>query len=277
MTAANDSPMADRRGADVETTWAGALAETRAAPSLEVTRDPLEWSRAGKESSTSSTRGPIGDWEGAERGVLPWEEGVAVGLARPLMGGGRCCGLGPAVALLSTMFAMRATSRSSGAILETIRSNSCLTSEGGVAAGAGVGVGGVVIELERGRGPESRSLREETAPGAGRSSSMVLPGAYIEAEEDSVSALKSIVGRGSSGPDIDQSRGAVDALGVVSSSSATGQEEGSWWEVVLAAGEAELAFSVVLRVFPTLARLGGLGMGVAESCNKPSWMACVRM
>jgi hypothetical protein len=51
-------------------------------------------------------------------------------------------------ALPSTMFAILATSRSRGAILDTIRSNSCLTSEGGGAARAGAasGAGPGVVE-----------------------------------------------------------------------------------------------------------------------------------
>jgi hypothetical protein len=113
-----------------------------------------------------------------------------------------------------------------------------------------MGAGGVASDAERGKGPVSGSLRDETAPGAGGSSSMALPRAYIEAEVERVSASKSIAGRGSSGPDIDQSRGADEALGVVSSSSAAGQEEGSWWEAALTAGKAGLALGVVIGAFP---------------------------
>jgi hypothetical protein len=82
-----------------------------------------------------------------------------------------------------------------------------------------------------------------------------------------------MVGRGSSGVDELQSMRLGELRGVVSSSSAAGREEG-------AGGGRELgpaAFSVVLGAFPTLACLGGLGTGVADSSNKPNWIAWERM
>jgi hypothetical protein len=169
MTAAKDMPIFERRGAGREATWAGALAEPRIPPQRGGVGPSLIGSRGGKDTSSSSIRGPNDDRDGAEVGA----GGGAEVDFRLACGVGRIWELGEGPDLPSTMFAIRATSRSKGAILETMRSNNCLTS----VAGFGVGVGGVVTDAERGKGPESGSLRVETAPGAGGSSSMALPGA----------------------------------------------------------------------------------------------------
>jgi hypothetical protein len=128
--------------------------------------------------------------------------------------------------LLSTIPAILVSSRSRDPILEMIKSESCLISEGGSSTRGGEDEG------ERGRAPMSGSLKVAMAEGGTESSSMALPGAWKEAAEDLVSASKSIAGRGSADEDEAQSMGADVPRRVVSSSSAAGREEGSGVEAL---------------------------------------------
>jgi hypothetical protein len=199
-TEAKDNPILGRLGPGPGTTWAGALAGSLLPLPPEAGEPRFPELRARKDTSSSSMRGSVG--VGGEAHLA----GPVARMFENLEGGG------VGRVLPSTMFAILATSRSRGAIFEIMRSNSCLTSEGGVSAdwagGVAWGRQGVLAdesEAESGMWPVSGSCREETAPGGGRSSSMALPGAWTEAEITRVSALKSMEGRGSPGSDMDQS------------------------------------------------------------------------
>jgi hypothetical protein len=88
-------------------------------------------------------------------------------------------------------------SRSIGAILATIRSNSCATSDFCDSGAAGAGV----VEGERGRAPASGSLNEDTVTSTLLSSNISLSGQWMDDLVEWVSTEKSITGRGSVGSD----------------------------------------------------------------------------